>query len=176
VAQAEFDTSAFGPTAANVPIGARRHGPHAKGQHRLATVSRSSGSASSLGAPHPPHGRTPAVRAWPAWVQLNRRLVACGAHQSRRCSGARPGFVADSGSSARSLPRTMSSGALSADVPALCRLGWESWRGPTYVNAAAGRLRTADEDDGVVVLRTDRTGEIDLTIDLTCDWRSGHVW
>lgn len=68
-------------------------------------------------------------------------------------------------------------GALSADVPAFyARLGWESWRGPTYVNAPAGRLRTADEDDGVMVLRTDRTGEIDLSTELTCDWRSGDVW
>jgi aminoglycoside 2'-N-acetyltransferase I len=68
-------------------------------------------------------------------------------------------------------------GALSTGVPDLYTpLGWVSWHGPTYVNSPAGRFRTADEDDGVMVLRTARTQEIDLTADLTCDWRAGDVW
>ncbi|MDQ3680049.1 MAG: GNAT family N-acetyltransferase [Actinomycetota bacterium] len=68
-------------------------------------------------------------------------------------------------------------GALSTGSPEFyARLGWESWRGPTYVNAPDGRRRTADEDDGVMVLRTFGSGEIDLTAELTCDWRSGDVW
>jgi aminoglycoside 2'-N-acetyltransferase I len=68
-------------------------------------------------------------------------------------------------------------GALSTGVPDLYRhLGWESWRGPTYADSPKGRLRTADEDDGVMVLRTDRTRGIDLTADLTCDWRTGDLW
>jgi aminoglycoside 2'-N-acetyltransferase I len=68
-------------------------------------------------------------------------------------------------------------GALSASVPALyVRLGWEPWRGPTYVSAPGGRIRTADDDDGVMVLRTVHTTDLDLTADLTCDWRPGDVW
>jgi aminoglycoside 2'-N-acetyltransferase I len=68
-------------------------------------------------------------------------------------------------------------GALSTGVSDLYRpLGWESWRGPTYADSSQGRLRTADEDDSVMVLRTDRTGDLDLTADLTCDWRAGDVW
>jgi aminoglycoside 2'-N-acetyltransferase I len=68
-------------------------------------------------------------------------------------------------------------GALSTGVPDLYRpLGWESWRGPTYAESPEGRLRTADEDDGVMVLRTDRTRDLDLTADLTCDWRAGDLW
>jgi aminoglycoside 2'-N-acetyltransferase I len=68
-------------------------------------------------------------------------------------------------------------GALSTGVPGLyARLGWESWRGPTYVDAPQGRLRTADEDDGIMVLRTARSSDLDLTSELVCDWRPGDVW
>jgi len=68
-------------------------------------------------------------------------------------------------------------GALSADVPELyAALGWETWRGPTYVDAPGGRRRTAGDDGGVMVLRTTRTATLDLDLDLTCDWRVGDVW
>jgi aminoglycoside 2'-N-acetyltransferase I len=68
-------------------------------------------------------------------------------------------------------------GALSTGVPELYTpLGWESWQGPTYVQTSDGRMRTAGEDDGVMVLRTDRTRAIDRTASLTCDWRAGDVW
>lgn len=68
-------------------------------------------------------------------------------------------------------------GALSTGVWGLYeQLGWERWRGPTFVAAPEGRLRTADDDDGVMVLRTVRTIELDLTTSLTCEWRGGDVW
>lgn len=56
------------------------------------------------------------------------------------------------------------------------RLGWEHWQGPTFVAAAAGPLRTADDDDSVMVLRTPTTGDLDLAAPLICDWRPGDVW
>jgi aminoglycoside 2'-N-acetyltransferase I len=56
------------------------------------------------------------------------------------------------------------------------RLGWETWQGPTWVAAPHGRERTAEEDGGVLVLRTPSTGELDPTASITCDWRSGDVW
>jgi aminoglycoside 2'-N-acetyltransferase I len=56
------------------------------------------------------------------------------------------------------------------------RLGWETWQGPTWVAAPHGRERTAEEDGGVLVLRTPATGELDPTGSITCDWRSGDVW
>jgi aminoglycoside 2'-N-acetyltransferase I len=56
------------------------------------------------------------------------------------------------------------------------RLGWEVWRGPTFVAGPGGRERTADDDGGVLVLRTPASGELDLTGPLTCDWRPGDVW
>jgi aminoglycoside 2'-N-acetyltransferase I len=56
------------------------------------------------------------------------------------------------------------------------RLGWEHWQGPTLVAAPGGPVRTADDDDTVLVLRTPTTGDLDLTAPLTCDWRQGDVW
>ena len=56
------------------------------------------------------------------------------------------------------------------------RLGWETWRGPTFVAAPGGRVRTAEEDGNVLVLRTPATGALDPTASLTCDWRAGDVW
>ena len=56
------------------------------------------------------------------------------------------------------------------------RMGWERWRGHTFVNTSETRQPTPEDDDGVMVLRTDRTSELDLTADLICDWRPGDVW
>jgi aminoglycoside 2'-N-acetyltransferase I len=56
-------------------------------------------------------------------------------------------------------------------------LGWESWKGPTHVRTPDGRRRrTPDDDDAVMVLRTERSRDIDLGAPLTCEWRAGDVW
>ena len=68
-------------------------------------------------------------------------------------------------------------GALSTDVHGLYeRLGWERWCGPTVVRTVEGAVRTDDEDDGIMVLRTPRTPPLMLTEMLTCDWRVGDAW
>jgi len=57
------------------------------------------------------------------------------------------------------------------------RLGWERWRGPTYVRLGDGSLqRTEDEDDGIMVLRFGLSAGVDLTSSLTCDDRPGDAW
>jgi aminoglycoside 2'-N-acetyltransferase I len=56
------------------------------------------------------------------------------------------------------------------------QLGWERWRGRTFVDAPDGRRPTPEDDDAVMVLRTDHTKELDLAADLVCDWRPGDVW
>ena len=56
------------------------------------------------------------------------------------------------------------------------RLGWERWRGPTFVDGPRGRERTADEDGGIMVLRTSRSSHLGLGGDIVCDWRAGDVW
>ncbi len=55
-------------------------------------------------------------------------------------------------------------------------LGWEKWRGPTFVDGPRGRERTLDEDGGVMILRTSRAPRLDLDGDIVCDWRLGDVW
>ena len=56
------------------------------------------------------------------------------------------------------------------------RLGWETWQGPTWVAGPDGRVRTAEEDGSILVLRTPATGTLDPAGSLTCDWRAGDVW
>ncbi len=56
------------------------------------------------------------------------------------------------------------------------RLGWTRWRGPTFVRTVDGLLRTADEDDGIMVLRTSRTPPLTGAEALSCEWRAGDPW
>jgi aminoglycoside 2'-N-acetyltransferase I len=68
-------------------------------------------------------------------------------------------------------------GALSTSVPAVyARLGWERWRGPTFVRTPDGPKRTPDEDDGVMILRTPRTPRLRGDEPLSCEWRPGDCW
>jgi aminoglycoside 2'-N-acetyltransferase I len=57
------------------------------------------------------------------------------------------------------------------------RLGWERWRGPSYVRRHDGSVeRTAEDDDGLMVLRTGPSAAIDLASPITCDDRPGDCW
>jgi aminoglycoside 2'-N-acetyltransferase I len=56
------------------------------------------------------------------------------------------------------------------------RLGWERWRGPTYVRQGSGLVRTEDDDDGVLVLRFGPSADIDLAATISCEARSGDDW
>jgi aminoglycoside 2'-N-acetyltransferase I len=68
-------------------------------------------------------------------------------------------------------------GALSTGSPAFYeRFGWERWRGPSFVRSAQALVRTADEDDGLMVLRCGPSAEIDLTAQIVCEARSGDDW
>jgi aminoglycoside 2'-N-acetyltransferase I len=68
-------------------------------------------------------------------------------------------------------------GALSTGVPTLYEsAGWELWHGPTFASTPDGTVRTAEDDGGIMVLRTPATGPLDLTEAITCDWREGDVW
>jgi aminoglycoside 2'-N-acetyltransferase I len=68
-------------------------------------------------------------------------------------------------------------GVLSTGAPAFYeRLGWECWRGPTYVSAPGGLERTPEDDGGVMILRTPRSANLDLEAAIVCDWRQGDVW
>ena len=68
-------------------------------------------------------------------------------------------------------------GALSTEAhPFYERLGWERWRGPTFVRSATGLTRTEDEDDGIMVLRFGPSASVDLTASISCEERSGDDW
>jgi aminoglycoside 2'-N-acetyltransferase I len=58
------------------------------------------------------------------------------------------------------------------------RLGWVSWRGPTWIRHPDGRMqRSVDEDGGIMVRRTPATPPgLDLDLPIAVDWRPGEVW
>ena len=57
------------------------------------------------------------------------------------------------------------------------RLGWERWRGPTFVRDATGvAQRSPDDDDGVMVLRRTPGDGLDLAAPITCEARAGDAW
>jgi aminoglycoside 2'-N-acetyltransferase I len=52
--------------------------------------------------------------------------------------------------------------------------GWKAWRGRTSAVTPAGRMRTEAEDVGLFVLEV--AVPLELTGELTCDWRDGDLW
>lgn len=56
------------------------------------------------------------------------------------------------------------------------RLGWERWRGPTFVRLDGEDVRTADEDDGIMIRRTKKTGRLSLASEIVCEPRTGDDW
>lgn len=56
------------------------------------------------------------------------------------------------------------------------RLGWERWRGPTYVRRGPVTDRSKDDDDGVMVLRFGSSAAVDRAAALACEGRAGDDW
>jgi aminoglycoside 2'-N-acetyltransferase I len=52
--------------------------------------------------------------------------------------------------------------------------GWQLWRGPSAVLSPEGIRRTPESDGHIYVLPV--LNPIDVTGELTCDWRPGSVW
>jgi aminoglycoside 2'-N-acetyltransferase I len=52
--------------------------------------------------------------------------------------------------------------------------GWQLWRGPSAVLSPEGIRRTPDSDGHVYILPV--LDPVDVTAELTCDWRPGSVW
>ena len=53
-------------------------------------------------------------------------------------------------------------------------LGWRKWLGPTFALTPGGVIRTPDDDAEIYVLPVG--DDLDLTGELTCDWRDGDLW
>jgi aminoglycoside 2'-N-acetyltransferase I len=56
------------------------------------------------------------------------------------------------------------------------RLGWLTWTGPSFVRTDDGTLPTPAMDGYILVLPTPLTPPLDLSADISCDWRPGDVW
>jgi aminoglycoside 2'-N-acetyltransferase I len=68
-------------------------------------------------------------------------------------------------------------GALGTDAHEFYeRLGWEHWRGPTYVRRGSGVTRSKADDDGVMVLRFGPSRAVELTTAISCEERPGDDW
>jgi aminoglycoside 2'-N-acetyltransferase I len=75
------------------------------------------------------------------------------------------------------IPTHFEMGALSTPSPSFYqRLGWELWHGPSFVEDGARLIRTADEDDGLMVLRCGLSAGIDLAASIACQPRPGDDW
>jgi aminoglycoside 2'-N-acetyltransferase I len=68
-------------------------------------------------------------------------------------------------------------GVLSTGEPGFYeRLGWQRWRGPSFVMTTAGPEPTSDDDGGLMVLLGNPLAYVDLDQAIVADWRPGDVW
>jgi aminoglycoside 2'-N-acetyltransferase I len=65
-------------------------------------------------------------------------------------------------------------GATGAAAGFYAARGWRRWRGSTYAVTPDGIIRTEDEDGSIYVLEV--AFALDLSGELTCDWREGDAW
>lgn len=56
------------------------------------------------------------------------------------------------------------------------RLGWNRWRGPSFVRGPDGPRRTEEDDDGLMVLPFGESQAVPLTATIACDARPGDDW
>ncbi|MEY9845822.1 GNAT family N-acetyltransferase [Streptacidiphilus sp. MAP5-3] len=81
----------------------------------------------------------------------------------------------------RVIRRAYDVGALAATDEAMgfyAARGWQRWQGRASALTPAGVVRTPDAEDCLFVLpvASGPAPELDLTAELTCDWRDGDVW
>jgi len=65
-------------------------------------------------------------------------------------------------------------GATDEAVAFYAARGWKLWQGPSSALTPTGIIRTEEEDGWIYVLPL--TVPLDLSGELTCDWRDGDVW
>ncbi|MCI0581916.1 MAG: GNAT family N-acetyltransferase [Chloroflexi bacterium] len=56
------------------------------------------------------------------------------------------------------------------------RLGWTTWRGPSFVRTGDGLVGTPDDDGYLMVLGTPSTPPLEPGAPIVCAWRPGDVW
>jgi len=65
-------------------------------------------------------------------------------------------------------------GATDQAIPFYAGRGWQVWTGRSSALTPDGIRPTPDDDGAIYVLAVGRP--LDLTGELTCDWRDGDVW
>jgi aminoglycoside 2'-N-acetyltransferase I len=65
-------------------------------------------------------------------------------------------------------------GASDEGGPLYAARGWQLWRGPSRALTPDGIRRTADKDGIIYVLPV--SAPLDVSAELTCDWRPGSLW
>ena len=56
------------------------------------------------------------------------------------------------------------------------RLGWERWKGPTFVRDGSRETHSEEEDGWVMVLRFGPSASVDLNHPISCETRDGDDW
>jgi len=98
--------------------------------------------------------------------------VAVRADARRRGHAAR--LMAELEQVARGAYEVVALGATDEGAALYAARGWRRWQGPTSALTPDGVVRTPDVDGAVWVLPL--TARLDLSGELTCDWRGGDVW
>lgn len=65
-------------------------------------------------------------------------------------------------------------GSTDAGGPFYAARGWRRWRGRSWALTPTGTVRTEDADDCIYILEV--AVKLDLSGELTCDWREGELW
>ena len=116
----------------------------------------------------------------PRWIEIDGRVFDTGYVEAVATEPARQGLGL--GTAVMELIRELIEthhglGALSTGEHHFYeRLGWERWRGPTYVRDGDQMTRTIDEDDGIMVLRFGPSVDVDLRSPISCERRAGDAW
>lgn len=67
-------------------------------------------------------------------------------------------------------------GALSpAETTLYINLGWQYWQGPLFHRKSEQLIRDP-EDESMMILRTPKTPELNLSLPISIEWREGEVW
>ena len=101
-------------------------------------------------------------------------VEAVGTRHRDRCKGLARSLLA---AAQRHIEDTYELGALHSVLPTFYeRLGWERWRGPTFVRTGSGLERTRTDDGCIHIWRFPASADLDLDDPISCEWRPGFVW
>lgn len=101
-------------------------------------------------------------------------IEGVGVRGDRRCEGHGGALMALLEDVVRSAYELGALGATDEAAMFYAHRGWQLWRGPTSALTPEGVRRTPEEDGAIYVLPG--AVELDVSAELTCDWRDGDPW